>query len=106
VAQEQQAREEAVTGQLAVLRRELPRLLERLERIPDPRDPRRSRHKLTVLLLYGLLMFVFQFASRREVNREMTRPQFEANLRLLFPELETLPHADTLFRLLREIDVQ
>jgi hypothetical protein len=41
----------------------------------------------------------------REVNREMTRPQFEANLRLLFPKLETLPHADTLFRLLRDIDV-
>jgi hypothetical protein len=56
-------------------------------------------------MLYGLLMFVFQFASRREVNREMTRPQFEANLRLLFPELDTLPHADTLFRLLRDIDV-
>jgi hypothetical protein len=51
-------------------------------------------------------MFVFQFASRREVNREMTRAQFEANLRLLFPELETLPHADTLFRLLRDIDVE
>ncbi|MCP3877934.1 MAG: transposase family protein [Sulfitobacter sp.] len=36
----------------------------------------------------------------------MTRPQFEANLQLLFPELETLPHADTLFRLLRDIDVE
>ncbi len=105
VAQEQQAREEAVTGQLRILRRELPPLLEGLERIPDVRNPRRCRHKLTVLLLYGLLMFVFQFASRREVNREMTRAQFEANLRLLFPELETLPHADTLFRLLRDIDV-
>ena len=105
VAQEQQAREEAVSGQLRILRRELPRLLERLEQIPDPRNPRKCRHKLTVLLLYGLLMFVFQFASRREVNREMTRPQFEANLRLLFPQLETLPHADTLFRLLRDIDV-
>ena len=106
VAQEQQAREDAVTGQLAVLRRELPCLLERLGKIPDLRDPHKCRHKLTVLLLYGLLMFVFQFASRREVNREMTRPQFETNLRLLFPELETLPHADTLFRLLRDIDVQ
>jgi hypothetical protein len=106
VAQEQRSREEAVSGQMAVLRRELPRLLERLEKIPDRRNPRKCRHKLTVLLLYGLLMFVFQFASRREVNREMTRPQFEANLRLLFPELETLPHADTLFRLLRDIDVE
>ena len=91
---------------MAVLRRELPRLLERLAQISDRRNPRKRRHKLTVLLLYGLLMFVFQFASRREVNREMTRPRFEANLRVLFPELETLPHADTLFRLLRDIDVE
>ena len=89
----------------SVLRRELPALLARLGQIPDPRQPKKCRHRLTVLLLYGLLMFVFQFASRRAVNRELTRPQFEANLRLLFPELETLPHADTLFRLLRDIDV-
>jgi len=96
VAQEQQAREEAVSGQLRVLRRELPRLLERLEKISDFRNPRKCRHKLTVLLLCELLMFVFQFTSRREVNREMTRPQFEANLRLLFPQLETLPHQQLL----------
>jgi len=30
-------------------------------------------------------MFVVQFAYWREVNRELTRPQCEANLRLLFP---------------------
>ena len=105
IVQEQQAREEAVSGQLRILHRELPLLLARLEQISDGRNPRKCRHKLTLLLLYGLLMFVFHFASRREANREMTRPQFEANLRLLFPELETLPHADTLFRLLRDIDV-
>lgn len=105
IAAEQQAREAAVSGQLRVLRRELPALLARLGQIPEPRNPKKCRHRLTVLLLYGLLMFVFQFASRREANRELTRPQFEANLRLLFPELETLPHADTLYRLLRDIDV-
>jgi len=37
-------------------------LLARLGRIPDPRHPNKCRHRLTVLLLYGLLMFVFQFA--------------------------------------------
>ena len=105
IAAKQQAREMAVSGQVRVLRRELPALLAQLEQIPEPRQPTKCRHRLTVLLLYGLLMFVFQFASRREVNRELTRPQFEANLRLLFPELETLPHADTLFRLLRDSDV-
>ena len=82
VAQEQAARQEAVIGQTRIIRRELPYLLIRLGKIPDRKNPRKCRHKLTVLLLYGLLMFVFQFASRREVNREMTRPQFEANLRL------------------------
>jgi hypothetical protein len=73
-----------VSKQLRVLRKDLPTLLAQLEQIPDPRDPRKRRHKLTSLLLYGLLMFVFQFASRRETNREMSLPQFMANLQLLF----------------------
>ena len=38
-------------------------------------------------------------------NCEITRPQFLANLQRLFPEIDTLPHADTLFRLLRYIDI-
>jgi len=91
---------------MRLLRKELPALLVRLEQIPDPRDPKKRRHKLTSLLLYGLLMFVFQFASRRETNREMSLPQFMENLQLLFPEIDTLPHADTLFRLLRDIDLE
>ncbi len=51
-------------------------------------------------------MFIFQLGSRREVNRVMTRPQFIENLQQFFPELERLPHADTLYRLLRDIDVE
>ena len=47
---------------MRVLRRELPALLEQLGQIPDPRNPNKCRHQLTVLLLYGLLMFVVQFA--------------------------------------------
>jgi hypothetical protein len=105
VAEEQAAREDAVSQQMRLLRKELPAMLAQLTTIPDPRDPKKRRHKLTVLLLYGLLMFVFQFASRRETNREMTRPQFMATLQLLFPEIDTLPHADTLYRLLRDIDL-
>jgi hypothetical protein len=80
IAEEREARADAVSKQARLLRQELPALLAQLERIPDPRDPRKRRHKLTVLLLYGLLMFVFQFSSRRETNREMTCPQFLANL--------------------------
>ena len=87
------------------MRSQLPVLLNRLNNIPDPRNPEKSKHKLTVILIYGILTFIYQMASRREANRTMTRPIFMKNLMLLFPELETVPHNDTLMRLLSRIDV-
>jgi hypothetical protein len=104
--EERAARVEAVSQQVKVYRAMLPVLLKRLSKIDDPRNPRKLRHKLTVLLLYGILCFAFQMSSRREANREMTRPVFEANLRRLFPDLEELPHHDTLARLLARIEVK
>ena len=103
--EERAARLEAVTHQVKVYRAMLPVLLKRLSTIADPRQPRKIRHKLTVLMIYGILCFAFQMSSRREANRKMTRPVFEANLRRLFPDLEELPHQDTLARLLARIDV-
>jgi hypothetical protein len=102
--EEKQARQETTEEQLRVYRSQLPQLLRKLEKIPDPRNPFLIRHKLTCLLLYGILMFVYQMASRRNANREMSLPQFRENLELLFPELESLPHQDTLARLLARID--
>jgi len=104
-AEERAARLDAVNQQVKVYRAMLPVLLKRLSKIKDPRNPRKLRHKLTVLLLYGILCFAFQMSSRREANREMTRPVFEANLRRLFPDLDALPHNDTLARLLARIEV-
>jgi len=43
-------------------------------------------------------------SSRRQANREMSRPAFLQSLQGLFPELESLPHADTLARLLKTIE--
>lgn len=105
VEEERQARQGAVEEQIKTYHAVLPRLLERLQRIRDPRHPKTIRHKLTVLMLYGILMFVYQMSSRRQANRDMTLPQFQENLRLLFPELESLPHQDTLNRLLAGIEV-
>lgn len=105
VAEEKQARQDAVEEQLRVYRNLLPILLKRLERIPDPRNPKTIKHKSTVLMLYGILLFAFQMASRRQANREMTMPQFQENLKLLFPELDSVPHQDTLNRLLARIPV-
>jgi hypothetical protein len=103
--EEGEARTETVTGLILLMRQMLPVLLKRLGKIPDPRNPKKLKHRLTVLMLYGILVFVFQYGSRRAANAEITRPMFEHNLRLLFPQLESLPHSDTLFRLLCRIDV-
>ncbi|OIP41311.1 MAG: hypothetical protein AUK25_05945 [Desulfobacteraceae bacterium CG2_30_51_40] len=106
VEEEKRARQDAATEQVRVFRAKLPVLLQRLSRIKDPRNPKKIKHRHTLLMIYGILMFVFQMASRREANREMTRPMFMENLKLLFPELEDLPHNDTLYRLLSAIDVR
>ena len=105
VEEEQEARQEATTEQVRVFRAKLPVLLKRLCKIADPRNPKKIKYKHTLLMIYGILTFVFQMASRREANREMTRPMFMENLKLLFPELQDLPHNDTLMRLLARIDV-
>jgi hypothetical protein len=103
--EEQTARQVMVEATLKVFRALLPGLLTDLAKIPDPRNPRKTKHKLTVLLLYGLFAFVFHYASRREAGREMSRPVFFETLKQLFPELESLPHQDTLCRLLEKIEV-
>jgi len=105
VGEEKKARQEATTEQVKVFRAKLPVLLKRLSKIKDPRNPRKIKHKHTLVLIYGILTFVFHMSSRRQANREMTRPMFMENLKLLFPELEDLPHNDTLMRLLARIDV-
>jgi hypothetical protein len=103
--EERSARLDAVSQQIKTYRSQLPILLQRLAKITDPRNPKKIKHKLTVLLIYGILCFAFQMASRREATRELTRPMFMANLRRLFPELEGLPHHDTLARILEQIEV-
>lgn len=104
VEEEQEARQQTVTEHFKVLRAQLPRLLRELKKIPDPRDPKKVDHQLTMVLLYGILTFVFHMSSRREANRKMTMPMFEKNLKLLIPGFEESPHHDTLYRLLRDLD--
>jgi hypothetical protein len=104
-AEEEIARNEASWEQLKVMRDKLPVLLRRFAAIPDPRNPRKIKHKLSVLMLYGILSFVLQMSSSREATREMSRPQFWENLKRFFPELEEVPHHDTLKRLLERIEI-
>lgn len=105
IAEEIEARFESVVEEAKVFKANLPVLLKKLSKIPDPRNPKKIKHKLTVLMLYGILSFAYQMSSRREANRKMTNPIIMENLKQLFPELESIPHNDTLKRLLSRIDV-
>lgn len=105
VEEEFSARNEIATNQIKIIKSQLPGLLKQLSKIKDPRNPRKSKYKLTVLMIYGIFMFVFNMASRRETDREMTMPVFLENLKIFFPEIEKLPHNDTLMRLLIKIEV-
>lgn len=105
VAEEELSRQETVEQHLVVIRSQLPTLLAQLGKIPDPRHPAKTKHQITIVMLYGILMFVFQMSSRRDTNSKMSQPQFLENLQRMIPELETLPHNDTLCRLLSRIDV-
>lgn len=100
------AREEAVSEKVAIFRAKLPILLRRFAKIADPRNAKKIKHKLTALMLYGIVGFVLQVASRREANRELSAPVIKENLLFLFPDLEDIPHHDTLMRLLDRIDVE
>lgn len=103
--EEEQERRGLVTAeQIKTWRSLLPSLLKRFSKINDPRRAKSIEHKLTTLMVFGLFAFIFQMHSRREMNRELTGPVIFANLKKIFPDLETIPHADTLARLLEIIN--
>jgi hypothetical protein len=106
VKEEKEHRHEIIEEHLKIFRNILPELLKGLRKIKDPRNPKTLEHQLTCVLLYALLIFVFQMSSRREANRILTRPQFIKNLKALFPEIESLPHGDTVNRVLAQIEVE
>ena len=79
-------------------------LLGHFKHIKDPRDPRKVKHSLICLMVFGILHFVYQMSSRRDANRKMTGAEFSDKLKTLFPDFDSVPHADTLARLLSRID--
>ncbi len=91
VEEEQEARQFAATEQARILYSQLPILLKRLSKTEDSRNPKEVKYKLTLLMIYGILMFVFQMSSRRKANKQLTRPQFMENLKMLFPDIEDIP---------------
>ncbi len=98
------ARQTDADALAGVLLTQLPPLLERFARLTDPRRVARCRHRLTVLLGYAIFLFLWQFASRREAHQTLSNPPVWEGLRAVFPELDTIPHTDTVARLFEQLD--
>lgn len=105
VEQELENRANTALEQINIMRTLLATIVKQVANIPDKRNAKTIKHKLSTLMLYGILCFVFQMSSRREANRQMTTQQFKETLHECFPEIESMPHNDTLKRVLDDIDV-
>ncbi len=105
IEEEKADRQETVEASLKVYRRTLPILLKRLGKIKDPRQIKKTKHNLTVLMIYGILMFVYNVSSLRNANKKISSAIFFDNMMTMFPEFKTMPHSDTLSRLLEKIKV-
>ena len=104
---EQQANYEEITeAQLETWRQLLPSIMKDLAEIKDPRNPKKTKHKFAVVMMFGLFMFLFRLESRRAANETLTVPSINETLRKFFPQLDSIPHADTEARLLARIDIK
>ncbi len=106
VEEEEAEREEVTVKFIDAIGSQLPTLMKSLAEIEDYRNPKKITHQLTMVLFYGILCFVLQISSRRDANCKLTGPVLRAHLQKLFPELEKLPHQDTLNRILSNIEVE
>ena len=61
---------------------------------------------MTVLMLFGLILFVFRVESRRAFNENLTVPSVLEVFQKFFPEIDSIPHADTIARILERINLQ
>lgn len=104
--EEMQERQEIAEKAVKAYHKMLTDILDKISRIPDPRVQKKTKHKMQVLMVYGILMAMYHIGSRRKANQTLSKAIFFDNLKTMFPELETMPHADTLARLLNRIEVE
>lgn len=82
----------------------LPGILVLASKLEDPRNEAKVVHPLPMLMLYGIMMFLSHMPSRRAANREIGGSNAAGVVEWLLGEFESIPHADTLARLLAGID--
>jgi hypothetical protein len=103
-ASDLESENEMACDYVRLLRLLLPGALAKLSTLEDPRCDKKCDHTLPTLIIYGLLMFIINIPSRRAANREIGGDAVHGMIKQIIPELTTIPHADTLARLLKRID--
>ncbi len=102
---EQREYEEILAAQLTPWKKILPSLINRFAKMKDPRNPYKIKHKIAVVMVFGLFQFLFRQKSRRDFNENLTTPTVFNILSSFFPEINSTPHADTIARVLERIDL-
>jgi hypothetical protein len=97
-------RQDVVGGQINAWKDILPDVFKKFDKVKDPRRPKSIKHKLAVLLMHALLLFVFKFGARKAIHKELAKPYFHENMKELFPEFDSSPHSSTVARALERID--
>lgn len=104
LTEEKEFRSDVVAAQIKSWRSMLRQLINRFSKLPDYRKASTIKHKTTVLMIYGLFAFIFKLSSRREMNRKLSGALIFEHMKKISPELDSIPHADTLVRLLERTD--
>ena len=104
IEEEMEFRDNVLSDQIKAWSKLLPQIFTRFQKVPDPRNPNKIKHKIAVLMMSALMLFVFRFGSRKAINKELAKPQFHENMKALFPEFDSIPHGDTVARLLERIE--
>jgi len=103
-APDDESEAEMLEGYARILRVLLPGIMAKLSEIEDPRDTSKITHSLPMLILFGILMFLSRNESRRSANRTIAHSNVLAMVAEFIPGVVDMPHADTLARLLCNID--
>lgn len=85
-------RQDVVGGQINAWKDILPDVFKKFDKVKDFRRPKSIKHKLAVLLMHALLLFVFKFGARKAIHKELAKPYFHENMKELFPEFDSSPH--------------
>lgn len=85
------------------IRHFFPKFFNWIDQIPDWRDQKRIKYKAKDMITSGMLIFLLKRKSRRGLNEQRGRDEFDSNCKGLF-SLEGIAHGDSINYFLKPLD--